>query len=253
MHQDANPFSGLPTVVKNLLLINVVLFLVMYAGLGDLFGRSMTDWLGLHYFASPLFGPWQLVTHMFMHGNLSHILLNMFALFMFGPPLEYKWGSQRFLTFYLITGIGAALLYMLPHAIEYHRILAIIPPELVSQLKADPAYVLQRARALDADQQQALFDLLRLMRGTMVGASGAVYGVLLAFGLTYPNVQLMFFPLFIPIRAKYLVLLLGAMSIFLALRNDPGDNVAHLAHLGGMVVGYVMIRVWRDRDMRRWY
>lgn len=240
-----DPTAGLPTVIKNIILINAVLFLLTITGLGDVMGRSLTHWLGLHFFASPLFGPWQLVTHMFMHGGLGHIALNMLGLYMLGPPLEYKWGSRRFFTFYMITGIGAGLLYSGAHVFEYYRLLSIMSPEQLAEVRANGAeLILTQRNYIDP----LLGELNSLLNRPMVGASGALYGVLLAFGMTYPNVELMVFPIFIPIKARYFVWILGGISIFLAMSNNPDDNVAHLAHLGGMAVGYVMIRIWRNME-----
>lgn len=241
-------FSALPTVVKNLLIINVIMFLLMYTGMGNFMGQPMTKLLGLHYFASPLFQPWQLVTHMFMHGGLGHLALNMLGLFMLGPPLEYRWGSQRFLTFYMVTGIGAGLLYSGAHAFEYFRLVELLSPAEVAEVKDRVV-----SQVWYTGYPEAMYDLGRLLTMPMVGASGALYGVLLAFGMTYPNVELMVFPLFIPIKAKYFVLILGGMAVAMAYMNAEGDNVAHLAHLGGMAMGYVMIRLWRHRDQRNFW
>ncbi len=244
MQNAASPFTGLPVVVKNLLLINVVMYLITISGMGDLAGRSMTHWLGMHFFASPLFEPWQIVTHMFMHGSIGHLALNMLGLFMLGPPLEYRWGSKRFLTFYMVTGIGAGMLYSAAHAFEYNRLLGVMDLDKIELVRAQGhELVMQYRNYVDP----AMGQLNAVLNRPMVGASGALYGVLLAFGMTFPNVELMIFPLFIPIKARYFVLILGAISIFLAVANNPGDNVAHLAHLGGMVVGYIMIRLWRKR------
>lgn len=241
-------FSALPTVVKNLLIINVIMFLLMYTGMGNFMGQPMTKLLGLHYFASPLFQPWQLVTHMFMHGGLGHLALNMLGLFMLGPPLEYRWGSQRFLTFYMVTGIGAGLLYSGAHAFEYFRLVELLSPAEVAEVKDRVV-----SQVWYTGYPEAMYDLGRLLSMPMVGASGALYGVLLAFGMTYPNVELMVFPLFIPIKAKYFVLILGGIAVAMAYINADGDNVAHLAHLGGMAMGYVMIRLWRHRDQRNFW
>lgn len=244
MQYNTSPFAGLPVVVKNLLIINVIMFLVKLTGLGDFAGTSMDTWLGLHYFSSPLFKPWQLVTHMFMHGGIGHLALNMLGLFMLAPPLEYKWGSQRFLTFYMLTGVGAALFYSGVHAFEYVQLAQSISPEDLAQVKRNGVELWQSGRNFSdvtLGRINALFNI------PMVGASGAIYGVLLAFGMTFPNVELILFPLPIPIKAKYFVLILGGMSIYQSLQNNPGDNVAHLAHLGGMVVGFILIRLWRSR------
>ena len=239
MRYNASPFSGIPVVVKNLLLINGIFFLVKATGLGDFGGTDMDTWFGLHFFNSPVFRPWQLVTHMFMHGDLMHLVLNMFGLFMFGPPLEYKWGSKRFLSYYLLVGVGAALLYSGVHVYEYF--------EASRQLSAADLELLRSNNTGLYGQDPNADRILELWNIPLVGASGAIYGLLLAFGMTFPNTELMMFPLPIPIKAKYFVLILGALSIYKALQNNPGDNVAHLAHLGGMVVGFILIRLWRSR------
>lgn len=244
MRMDANPFSGLPVVVKNLLIINVLMFLVKAAGLGNWGGVDIDTHLGLHYFSSPSFRPWQLVTHMFMHGSIGHLFMNMLGLFMLAPPLEYKWGSQRFLSFYMLTGVGAALFYSGAHYFDYAQLRAILSPEQYQQVLFEGGDLWATGRNyVDADMGR----MNVLLNMPMVGASGAIYGVLLAFGMTYPNVELMMFPLFIPIKAKYFVLIYGAITVWMSLQRDPNDNVAHLAHLGGMVVGYGLIQLWRHR------
>ena len=250
MHTLGSSFSGLPTVVKNLLIINVIMFLVLITGLGDWAGQSMTHWLGLHFFASPLFEPWQIVTHMFMHGGIAHLALNMIGLFMLGPPLEYRWGSKRFLTYYMITGIGAGLLYSGVQAFEYNSLVNTLTPEQVEAVRTQGHELMMQYRTF---VDPALAQLNGVLNRPMVGASGALYGVLIAFGMTFPNVELMVFPIFIPIKAKYFVWILGGISVFLALSNNPGDNVAHLAHLGGMLVGWVMLRFWRKKDVDQFW
>ncbi len=246
MRYNASPFAGLPVVVKNLLIINVIVFLLKVTGLGNFGGTDMDTLFGLHFFNSPLFKPWQLVTHMFMHAGpdggrrwMLHIIFNMFGLFMFGPPLEYKWGSKRFLTYYVLVGVGAALLYSGVHAIEYYNASA--------HLSDVELQYLRNGSILDNEHYAYAKRVAQLWYTPLIGASGAIYGLLLAFGMTFPNVELMVFPLPIPVRAKYLVLFMAGMSIFLALQNNPSDNIAHLAHLGGMVVGFILIRLWRDR------
>ena len=244
MRMDANPFAGLPVVVKNLLIINVLLFLVKVTGLGNWGGSDMDTHLGLHYFSSPSFRPWQLVTHMFMHGGTAHLFLNMLGLYMLAPPLEYKWGSQRFLTFYMITGVGAALFYSGAHYFDHMELRTLLSQEQYEQVLLEGGELWAGGRNyVDVDMGR----LNALLNTPMVGASGAIYGVLLAFGMTFPNVELMVFPLFIPIKAKYFVLIYGAITVYMSLQRDPDDNVAHLAHLGGMVVGYALIQLWRHR------
>lgn len=244
MRMNASPFAGLPVVVKNLLIINVIVFLLKITGLGNFGGTDMDTMFGLHFFASPLFKPWQLVTHIFMHGGFAHLALNMLGLFMLAPPLEYKWGSQRFLTFYMLTGVGAALFYIGVNGIEYARLANEVGAAGVAEIKRNgPDLWAQYQNYSDP----AMGQINRIFNIPMVGASGAIYGVLLAFGMTFPNVELIMFPLPIPIKAKYFVLILGGLALFSSLENNPGDNIAHLAHLGGMVVGFILIRLWRHR------
>lgn len=245
MQYGSNPFSGLPVVVKNLLIINVIVFLLKITGLGNFGGTDMDTWFGLHFFSSPLFKPWQLVTHMFMHGGFAHLGLNMLGLFMLAPPLEYKWGSQRFLTFYMLVGVGAALFYTGVHAIEYAQLVNEVGMNAVDEVKRSGPELWSQYRNYT---QPALARINELFNIPMVGASGAIYGVLLAFGMTFPETELIMFPLPIPIKAKYFVLILGGLSLYNSLGDNPGDNVAHLAHLGGMVVGFILIRLWRKRD-----
>jgi len=244
MRFSASPFTGLPVVVKNLLIINVIVFLVKTTGLGDFMGRDMDSWFGLHFFTSPLFEPWQLVTHMFMHGGFGHVALNMLGLFMLAPPLEYRWGSKRFLTFYMVTGVGASLFYSGVHAIEYSQLIAVMSPENIAQVMAEGHLALaDYQNFVDADMAQ----LNSLLNIPMVGASGALYGVLLAFGMMFPNVELIMFPLPIPIKARYFVMLYAAISVYNAIASNPDDNVAHLAHLGGMLVGFILVKVWKHQ------
>ena len=244
MRYDANPFSGLPVVVKNLLIINVIMFLVKATGIGNWGGVDIDTHLGLHYFSSPHFRPWQLVTHMFMHGGIGHLFLNMLGLYMLAPPLEYKWGSQRFLSFYMITGVGAALFYSAAHVWEYAQLNEMLSTEQYEEVMLQGGDLWASGRNYS---NWAMGQLNALFNVPMVGASGAIYGVLLAFGMMFPNVELMMFPLFIPIKAKYFVLLYGAITVYQSLQTNPEDNVAHLAHLGGMVVGFLLIRLWRHR------
>jgi len=267
-------FSILPPVVKNLLIINALVFFATWVFMNQ-YDTDLTNYLGLHYFTSDQFRPYQFITYMFMHGGIDHIFFNMFALWMFGNMLENFWGSKRFLIFYMICGIGAALLYMGVQAFEYNRVHAAIQelmnnpvpeqyvsifqkhlssfyemPEVQSQIVAfandwrhhlsDVSY-LNRAVA-DINQ------LLALKENTpMVGASGAIFGVLLAFGMLFPN-TLLYVYFLIPIKAKYFVILYGAIELYLGISNNPGDNVAHFAHLGGMLFGFILIKFWQKKS-----
>jgi membrane associated rhomboid family serine protease len=252
--------GGLPPVVKNLLIINGIMFLLKLSMGTDALGRSTLDGLlGMHYVGSPLFKPWQLVTHMFMHGDLGHLFVNMFALFMFGGAVERLWGSKRFLNYYLLTGFGAVALHTGINAFEVVRhqqelaaygvsisAVDLAVTESAIDLQSAEAELEAIARSSGAPWEvvrQVFFDRV----GVMIGASGAVFGVLLAFGMMFPNAQLfLLFPP-IPIKAKYFVIGYGVLELVSGIARNPGDNVAHFAHLGGMVFGFLLIRYWRKQ------
>lgn len=251
------PF-GLPPVVKNLLIINVLMFLLKLSLGTDAMGRHLLDgMLGLHYLGSPLFEPWQLVTHMFMHGDIGHLFVNMFALFMFGAPIERLFGSKRFLNYYLLTGFGAVALHTGVNFMEVKQHAAELEAYGVAVSAVDLAVmesstdIASANRELDAIHRSSgaphdvLYRVFWDRAGVMIGASGAVFGVLLAFGMMFPNAELfLLFPP-IPIKAKYFVVGYGVLELVAGLSRSAGDNVAHFAHLGGMVFGFLLIRHWR--------
>ncbi len=217
-------FSVLPTVVKNLLIINVLFFLATIAC--DMVLRiDLSDYLGLHYMGASDFQPYQLVTYMFMHGNFAHLFFNMFALWMFGNTLENIWGPNRFLLFYFVCGIGAGLVQELVQYIQY-----------VTTLQG-----YENVR-IAANQIIPMSEYLNLL--TTVGASGAVYGILLAFGMMFPNSTLYIY-FAIPIKAKWFVLIYGVIELFSGFTSI--DNVAHFAHLGGMLFGLILILYWKKK------
>jgi len=235
MYNRITKTNDLPDVVKNLLIINGLLFLATIS-LNNI-GIDLVKILGLHQFQSPNFKPHQIITHLFMHGNISHLLMNMFALWMFGKILENIWGAKRFLTYYIITGIGAAILHLL---VSQYQILQLSSeyPELLS-IALDGLYRQGNSESLK---------LTQLILTPTVGASGAVFGILLAFGMLFPNTQLfLLFPP-IPIKAKFFVIFYGLFELYLGIMNNPNDNVAHFAHLGGMLFGYLLIKYWRKNS-----
>jgi membrane associated rhomboid family serine protease len=176
-----------------------------------------------------------------MHGGFMHILFNMYALFIFGPILENVWGPKRFFIFYMVCGLGAAFTYETVIFFQYNHLVQSLTPENIQLVLRDgTAYFHQGKVFTDPDMER----LQILLNTPIVGASGAIFGVLLAFGVLFPNTQLfLLFPP-IPIRAKYLVLGYGALELYLAV-TQPGSNIAHAAHLGGMLFGYLLIRYWR--------
>jgi membrane associated rhomboid family serine protease len=230
----------LPPVVKNIIMINVLMILAYYAA-SSVGGIDLNSLLGLYFPASEQFRPFQIVTHMFMHGGLAHIFFNMYALFIFGPILEHVWGPKRFLIFYMVCGLGAALTHETVIFFQYsHLVQSISPENLQLVIREGTAYLHQGKVFSNPDMQS----LQLLLNTPTVGASGAIFGVLLAFGVLFPNTQLLLLIPPMPIKAKYLVLGYGALELILAV-TQPGSDIAHAAHLGGMLFGYILIRYWR--------
>lgn len=214
---------NIPIVTKYLLIINIVMFLI--TELVAPMGIDLTGILGLHFFKASDFHVYQLITYMFMHGGWMHIIMNMFMLWMFGMVIENVWGPKKFLFYYIVCGIGAGL---------------------CQEVAQYASYVIQ---GLDAYQfvnaggsQMPMDAYLNLM--TTVGASGAIYAVLLAFGMLFPDERMFIIPIPIPIKAKWIVVGSVALELFYAL-GQPGDGVAHVAHLGGMLFGFILIKYWQ--------
>ena len=233
-------FQILPPVVKNLLIINILLFIATGILQSPPLNIDLTKILGLHYWRSELFSPWQIISYMFMHGNIPHILFNMFAVWMFGTHIENRWGSKRFLNYYLLTGFGAAFLhYLIIHfqiinlesVMNYDQIMIILNEGIVPE-------------GISRESAQKLFFLYKT---PVVGASGSLFGILLAFGVLFPN-TLLYLYFAIPIKAKYFVIGYGLLELFSGLSNNPQDNVAHFAHLGGMLFGILVFAYWKFKN-----
>lgn len=218
--------NELPVVTKNLLYINVLMFLA--ALVAEKYGIDLNEYLGLHLFVADDFRAYHLITYMFMHGGFMHLFFNMFALFMFGRVLESVWGPARFLSFYMITGIGAGLIQ-----------------EVVQYIYYDAQLSMYQGVNLGAGVIVPMAQYLNMW--ITVGASGAIYGILLAFAMTFPNERLFVMPIPFPIKAKYFVLIFGVIELLSGIGNHAGDNVAHFAHLGGMLFGLVLILYWRKK------
>ncbi|TSA25681.1 MAG: rhomboid family intramembrane serine protease [Bacteroidetes bacterium] len=264
-------FRLLPPVVKNLLIINGLFYLATLT-FESTFHIDLVRFLGLHYFQSEYFQPYQYVSYMFLHADFWHIFFNMFSLWMFGSLLENVWGPKRFLTFYMITGIGAALIQTLvnwwdfsslqqeallyadqptldtfvgfvkqnfPNYYDYHDTIRAF----ISQWTLNPANPGYASQSVDYVNQ-----LIQMqMNIPTIGASGAVFGILLAFGMLFPN-MLVYIYFLIPVKAKWIVIILGAIEIFSGISRNPSDNVAHFAHLGGMLFGFFLILYWRKKQ-----
>ncbi len=245
--QNIRPnFGSIPPVVKNLIIINVLMLLATYVL--SMRGVDLARILGLHYISSPKFEPYQLVTHIFMHGGFTHLLFNMFALWMFGRVLEAVWGPKRFFIYYFVTGLGAAVLHTFVNFLEFQSLIAKMSPEKIDIVMREGVNIYNQGK----NYTDPLMGKLNLLINIpTVGASGAVFGVLLGFGMLFPNTQLMLLFPPIPIKAKYFVIGYGLLELYLGLTR-PGSNIAHFAHLGGMLFGYILIKYW-NKNSRNFY
>jgi len=267
---QSSPFS-IPPVVKNLIMINIVMLVATWALKNT--GIDLTEKLGLYYPGSPYFRPYQFVTHLFMHGDFFHLFFNMFALYMFGKVLEMIWGPKRFLIYFFVTGLGAAALHSFVTYIEISSLQKHVAafmntpsPELLAALVKsnlghpatwvtdlvnnwgvapnNPVYI-QQAN----DLVKEIF--VERINIPTVGASGAVFGVLLAFGYLFPNTELMLLFPPVPIKAKYFVIGYGAIELYLGI-TESNSSIAHFAHLGGMLFGFILLRYW-SRHTTKFY
>jgi membrane associated rhomboid family serine protease len=264
----SGPFSNIPLVVKNLLILNALMLFITWV-IDSTYGYDITRVLGLYYPGSEYFKQFQFVTHMFMHASFWHLFLNMFALWMFGTIIENVWGPKRFFIYYMIVGLGAAAFYIAVNAIQFSMISNAAndilntgsPDAFMSLLKTHfPGWYKEM---LSSDAMTAWYNdphnmnyaksaydkvmeaLTAMKNVPMVGASGAVFGVLLAFGMMFPN-QPIYIYFLIPLKAKYLVIIYGLFELYAAVAQ-PGSQVAHVAHIGGMIFGFILIKYWNHK------
>lgn len=235
-------------VVKNLLIINIAVFLIVAIG-KNLLGYNLTADLSLFYFQSPFFKPHQLITHMFMHGGIGHIFFNMYALVLFGNMLEREWGGKRFLLYYIATGLGAAFLHTL---VNFLHAQVLLQDVTIEQFEYVMRYGANIGKA-PIRVSQAMEGLVDIYFAPAVGASGAVFGLLLGYAMLFPHMrmQLIFPP--ISLTARQMAIGYGALELYLAL-SMPGSHIAHFAHLGGMVFGYILIKLYKKNQFNnnRW-
>lgn len=215
--------------------------LLAYFAAASVFDVNLNALLGLYFPKSEHFMPIQIVTHIFMHGGFWHLFFNMYALFIFGQILETTWGPKRFFIYYMTCGLGAALIHESVNAVQYYNIMKVIEPEQLQAVLREGSAYFNQGQLFTNEHMR---DLQLLLNTPTVGASGAVFGILLAFGVLFPNTQLMLLIPPMPIKAKYLVMIYGALELYLAV-TQPGSNIAHAAHIGGMLFGYILIRYWR--------
>ncbi|MEN8121942.1 MAG: rhomboid family intramembrane serine protease [Bacteroidota bacterium] len=255
--KPSSGFKLLPPVVKNLLIINGLFFLASF--LLTVIGKDLVSTLGLYYLKSDLFKPYQIISHMFMHGRvmqggLLHILFNMYALWMFGKVLEQFWGAKRFFIYYIVTGLGAAILHQVVQHIQAETIITQLvdiglSSKEINELALSGKY---NTGILNYISKDRIYNLYSIFNGPVVGASGAVFGLLLAFGMIFPNAELMLLFLPVPIKAKYFVIMYGVAELYFGFSNNPNDNVAHFAHLGGMLFGIILILMWKKNKGNKW-
>lgn len=267
-------FEILPLVIKNLLIINGLVYLAQIT-LQQAMGNEFTNLFALHYWGSDLFRPHQIITHLFMHGSFGHLFMNMFTLWMFGSTLENVWGPKRFLIFYIICGIGAALCHL--GVLTYDNMnltrdaeAFLRDPTFSNFAQLDRHYDfsygpygpegLKNALAQDPNNPQLIQDARVYVQAFVadyrntatLGASGAVYGILFAFGYLFPN-SLIFLYFLFPLKAKYFVGILIVLELVSGIQNSAGDNVAHFAHLGGALFGFILLKIWNKNNRRHFY
>ena len=274
------PFAGLPVVTKNIIIINVIMYLATLAF--ETVNIDLVKLFGLHYYLADDFKPHQFITYIFMHGGFSHILFNMLGVYIFGQVLEQVWGPKRYLIFYILTGLGAALAQYVviyfttgPFVDAIELVQNNLTKDSIKNLLNTPEFqhhvsfdfinnyddfVQQYNNASHENSPRALslasqflldFKNQYLNSQVVVGASGSLFGLLGGFGMLFPNRELYLY-FFIPIKAKWLVILYGGFEIFSGLQNNPTDNVAHFAHIGGLLVGIALVLFWR-KDRNHFY
>ena len=243
--ENRRDFFSTASVVWNIIIINV-LCLIATTVLRSRSGIELNDTLGLHFVLSEKFRVYQFFTYMFMHAGVEHILFNMFAVYMFGRLFEMFWGGKKFLFYYLVAGLGAAIVQQTVWYIDYCSIASHIAdmPAVMSHISTEGAKAL--AESLNySDEYMGRLNIL--MNIPTVGASGAVFGILLAFGYMFPKEKLYMFFLPIPIPARVFVIVYGLIELFAGVANFSWDNVAHFAHLGGLLFGLVLLLIWKKR------
>ncbi len=237
--------------IKHLLIINGIFFLAV-----NLLGDEAYNWFALHYFKNPRFEFWQPLTHMFMHGSFNHILFNMFGLYMFGSPLEQLWGKNKFIFFYLSAGFGAAIIQLFVYHFQFSSVYSELTSlgygrDAIETILNSGQY---RSSILDSIGEDQLSGFYQSYYASMVGASGALYGILVAFAMLFPNAELflMFIP--VPVKAKYLIPFMILGDLFFGFSSFSIGPIAHFAHLGGAITGFIMMRYWKrgQFNKNRW-
>ncbi|AZJ32184.1 MULTISPECIES: rhomboid family intramembrane serine protease [Tenacibaculum] len=236
----------LTQAIKHLIIINVIMYFAP-----QLLNMDLTNLFALHYPKNEHFGVWQYVTHIFMHGGPAHLLFNMYGLWAFGTPLEQMWGRNKFLFFYFSAGIGAGLIYTFVNYYQFNGIyeqligMGVSPAEIQNILSSG-----QYNDSLITLSNKTMSEFYSLYHTPAVGASGAIYGILVAFGLTYPDAKLalIFFP--VPIAAKYFIPLIILSDLFFGMTSYSIGNIAHFAHIGGAIIGFIIAWYWKKNQFK---
>tara|TARA_B100000575_G_scaffold293351_1_gene304469 strand:- start:7304 stop:8041 length:738 start_codon:yes stop_codon:yes gene_type:complete len=238
-------------IVKHLIIINIIFFIASIV-----FGELMYDLFAMHYPQNPDFILWQPISHMFMHGDATHILFNMFGLWMFGTPLEQMWGKQKFIFFYLSAGFGAVFIQTLVYHYDVYSTTQILFESGLSKSDINSFFESGKLNSnlIQSIGQEKLFSSIQSYKAVMVGASGALYGILVGFAMLFPNVQLMLLFPPIPIKAKFLVPLLILFDLFFGFTSYSVGPIAHFAHIGGAITGFIMMWYWKKNQFnnKRW-
>lgn len=242
---------GVTETVKHLLIINGIFFFA-----SNILGPFFNDLMALHFYMNPSFQFWQPISHMFMHGGFYHLLFNMLGLWMFGSPLEQLWGRQKFLFYFFSTGVGAATLQMAAYAFQFHSVTEVLNTGGFTTTEVIDTIALGRLNEdwLGYVTREQVLSAYNVYVGSMVGASGALYGVLVAFAFLFPNVELFLIFIPIPIKAKYFVPLLIVGDLFFGFSSYSVGPIAHFAHIGGALTGFLMMFYWRRNqfNQNRW-
>ncbi len=238
-------------IVKHLIIINIIFFVA-----STVFGELMYDLFAMHYPKNPDFIIWQPITHMFMHGDISHILFNMFGLWMFGTPLEQMWGKKKFIFYYLSAGFGAVLIQTIVYHYDVNLVTKLLSENGLANADINSFFETGRLNTsiIPLVGEERLYSGIQSYKAVMVGASGALYGILVGFAMLFPNVQLMLLFPPIPIKAKVLVPLLILFDLFFGFTSYSVGPIAHFAHIGGAVTGFIMMWYWKKNQFndRRW-
>lgn len=271
----SSPYQLTPAV-KNLIIINLLVYTADYV-LGNNLHIDIDRYFGLHYFLSEQFGFWQFVTFAFLHGSFSHLFFNMFAVFMFGRIVEQTWGAKKFLVYYFVTAIGSGLIQQIAFYFDTNAMVNAIDAYLSDPTSQSLQALISSYGPFSNESNQLLHEFINTYNNlvntdmnaavaasrkfvveyqqlyfnahTVIGASGAVFGILLAFGMLFPNMRVMLLIPPIPLKAKYLVIGYGVLELFGGIANSSTDNVAHWAHLGGMLFGFLLIKHWNERSI----